>query len=62
MIEHHTARREYECTYCDGPIRPGTRYVRAALPPWTGGNESEHFWHLKAHGMSPDSCPKLDAS
>ena len=53
-----TARKRHDCAWdCGSPIERGTRYVRAATPPWSEPNESDHWWYAALHGRYLDSCP-----
>lgn len=57
LYREQVACRDYVCEReCGEPIRKGTRYVRASLPPWTEPNESGHWWSIRLHGRTWDDC------
>jgi hypothetical protein len=52
------ARRRYVCDWaCGDPIEKGSRYTRAAYPPHTEPNESEHWVTYRGHGPTLYDCP-----
>lgn len=58
MITKATARKRYPCTWdCGSHIEPGQPYIRWALPPWTDGNDDDHWTSGTAHGQRPEECP-----
>jgi len=53
-----TARKTYRCDWeCGTPIKPGQRYVRSSLPPWSEPNFSPHWWTHRLHGHVREDCP-----
>ena len=53
-----TARMTHRCDWeCGAPIRPGQRYVRAALPPGAEPNEGPRWWISRLHGHVREDCP-----
>jgi hypothetical protein len=57
LYTEQAARRDYRCgRECGEPIKAGTRYVRAALPPGSEmGNTG--WWVMRLHGRHWEDCP-----
>lgn len=57
LYREHTARRDYWCgRECGDPIKAGTRYTMASLPP--GGELGNiSWWNMRIHGRDWADCP-----
>jgi len=55
ILKWRTARKRYRCEFCGEPVKPGERYVAAALPPQ---HDLGNIWrHTASHGEDGDACP-----
>jgi hypothetical protein len=55
LLSWRTARKQYSCEFCARRIKPGERYVSAALPPRTDiGNDG--WWHSASCGENGFAC------
>lgn len=58
-ISVHTARKQYRCSQCDNPIRPGTRYLKQIHLEKNG--EGSPITVVRSHSYSGCVLEELEA-
>jgi hypothetical protein len=58
IYKDRTARKPHRCSWCEGTIQPGERYVLSSLTPHDNDIGNLGWWHSALHGRERSDCPE----